>query len=127
MLLIASRYCLQHYMLNNEINEQLVHTSSVEEGDLVLEIGPGTGSLTNALINAGATVLAIEKVLYASLSTLGLLTQEPPSFSGTQSPKLKLNISIYMKICINFGPVRKKKSCVCGEMSLKAFDMSDAF
>lgn len=28
----------------------------------MLEIGPGTGSLTNVLLNAGATVLAIEKV-----------------------------------------------------------------
>jgi phospholipid N-methyltransferase len=49
-------------MLNNEINEQLASVASVEEGDVVLEIGPGTGSLTNVLINAGAIVLAIEKV-----------------------------------------------------------------
>jgi 16S rRNA A1518/A1519 N6-dimethyltransferase RsmA/KsgA/DIM1 with predicted DNA glycosylase/AP lyase activity len=49
-------------MLNDEINEQLVASANVEEGDLVLEIGPGTGSLTNVLIDAGATVLAIEKV-----------------------------------------------------------------
>lgn len=53
---------LQHYMLNAEINEQLVASANVEEGDLVLEIGPGTGSLTNVLIDAGAIVLAIEKV-----------------------------------------------------------------
>eukprot|EP00258_Populus_trichocarpa_P024082 XP_024440101.1 ribosomal RNA small subunit methyltransferase, chloroplastic [Populus trichocarpa] len=51
----------QHYMLNDEINEQLVASANVEEGDLILEIGPGTGSLTNVLIDAGATVLAIEK------------------------------------------------------------------
>ncbi|XP_062156505.1 ribosomal RNA small subunit methyltransferase, chloroplastic [Alnus glutinosa] len=51
----------QHYMLNNEINEQLASAASVEDGDVVLEIGPGTGSLTNVLINAGAIVLAIEK------------------------------------------------------------------
>ncbi|KAG6748048.1 hypothetical protein POTOM_047943 [Populus tomentosa] len=51
----------QHYMLNDEINEQLVASANVEDGDLVLEIGPGTGSLTNVLIDAGATVLAIEK------------------------------------------------------------------
>ncbi|KAE8693819.1 hypothetical protein F3Y22_tig00110793pilonHSYRG00065 [Hibiscus syriacus] len=51
----------QHYMLNSEINEQLVRAANVEEGDVVLEIGPGTGSLTNVLINSGATVLAIEK------------------------------------------------------------------
>lgn len=49
-------------MLNNEINEQLANAANVEEGDVVLEIGPGTGSLTNVLINSGATVLAIEKV-----------------------------------------------------------------
>ncbi|KAH7849192.1 hypothetical protein Vadar_014354 [Vaccinium darrowii] len=51
----------QHYMLNSSINEQLVGVADVKEGDLVLEIGPGTGSLTNVLVNAGATVLAIEK------------------------------------------------------------------
>lgn len=49
-------------MLNSSINEQLVGVADVKEGDLVLEIGPGTGSLTNVLVNAGATVLAIEKV-----------------------------------------------------------------
>jgi 16S rRNA A1518/A1519 N6-dimethyltransferase RsmA/KsgA/DIM1 with predicted DNA glycosylase/AP lyase activity len=49
-------------MLNNDINERLASAADVEEGDVVLEIGPGTGSLTNVLINAGAIVLGIEKV-----------------------------------------------------------------
>ncbi|KAH9732887.1 Ribosomal RNA small subunit methyltransferase [Citrus sinensis] len=40
---------------------QLAAAAAVQEGDIVLEIGPGTGSLTNVLLNAGATVLAIEK------------------------------------------------------------------
>ncbi|XP_028547956.1 ribosomal RNA small subunit methyltransferase, chloroplastic isoform X1 [Dendrobium catenatum] len=51
----------QHYMLNSSINDQLSSIAGVVEGDVVLEIGPGTGSLTNVLINAGATVIAIEK------------------------------------------------------------------
>ncbi|XP_058737262.1 ribosomal RNA small subunit methyltransferase, chloroplastic-like [Vicia villosa] len=51
----------QNYMLNSEINEQLVGVAGVQEGDVVLEIGPGTGSLTNTLINSGAVVLAVEK------------------------------------------------------------------
>ncbi|WJX82485.1 Ribosomal RNA small subunit methyltransferase, chloroplastic [Trifolium repens] len=51
----------QNYMLNSDINEQLVGVACVEEGDVVLEIGPGTGSLTNTLINSGAFVLAVEK------------------------------------------------------------------
>ena len=49
-------------MLNSEINEQLSGAADVGEGDVVLEIGPGTGSLTNVLINAGAFVVAVEKV-----------------------------------------------------------------
>ncbi|CAL9076837.1 unnamed protein product [Musa acuminata var. zebrina] len=51
----------QHYMLNSSVNEELVRVAGVGEGDVVLEIGPGTGSLTNVLIDAGATVVAIEK------------------------------------------------------------------
>ncbi|XP_073154717.1 ribosomal RNA small subunit methyltransferase, chloroplastic isoform X2 [Henckelia pumila] len=54
----------QHYMLNASINEELAAAANVKEGDIVLEIGPGTGSLTNVLVNAGATVLAIEKDPY---------------------------------------------------------------
>ncbi|KAG8391752.1 hypothetical protein BUALT_Bualt01G0219700 [Buddleja alternifolia] len=54
----------QHYMLNASVNEELVAAANVTEGDIVLEIGPGTGSLTNALVTAGATVLAIEKDPY---------------------------------------------------------------
>ncbi|ONI22941.1 hypothetical protein PRUPE_2G159600 [Prunus persica] len=50
-------------MLDSEINEQLTAAANVGEGDVVLEIGPGTGSLTDVLINAGAFVLAIEKVV----------------------------------------------------------------
>ncbi|XP_031495132.1 ribosomal RNA small subunit methyltransferase, chloroplastic isoform X1 [Nymphaea colorata] len=51
----------QHYMLNSTINEQLVNLAEVKGGDVVLEIGPGTGSLTNILVNVGAKVIAIEK------------------------------------------------------------------
>ncbi|EXB96154.1 Ribosomal RNA small subunit methyltransferase A [Morus notabilis] len=54
-------YSHSHYMLNSEINEQLSSAADVGDGDVVLEIGPGTGSLTNVLISAGAYVIAIEK------------------------------------------------------------------
>lgn len=49
-------------MLNSDINDQLAAAAKVKEGDFVLEIGPGTGSLTNVLLNLGASVLAIDKV-----------------------------------------------------------------
>lgn len=49
-------------MLNSEINEQLAGVADIQQGDVVLEIGPGTGSLTNILLDSGAFVLAVEKV-----------------------------------------------------------------
>ena len=52
----------QNYMLNSKVNEELAAAAGVEEGDVVLEIGQGTGSLTAALLEAGATVFAVEKV-----------------------------------------------------------------
>ncbi|RWW54937.1 hypothetical protein BHE74_00038452 [Ensete ventricosum] len=66
--LVSSPLFSQHYMLNSSVNDELVRVAGVGEGDVVLEIGPGTGSLTNALIDAGGTVVAIEKVNNSSLS-----------------------------------------------------------
>lgn len=51
----------QHYMLNSSINDKLSEIAEIRDGDVVLEIGPGTGSLTSVIINAGATVVAVEK------------------------------------------------------------------
>ena len=42
----------QNYMLNSKVNEELAAAAGVEEGDVVLEIGQGTGSLTAALLEA---------------------------------------------------------------------------
>ena len=52
----------QHYMVNEQVNIDMVEAAGIQPGDLVLEIGPGTGSLTNALVDAGANIIAVEKV-----------------------------------------------------------------
>lgn len=50
-------------MVNEQVNIDMVAAAGIRPGDLVLEIGPGTGSLTNALVDAGANIIAVEKVL----------------------------------------------------------------
>jgi 16S rRNA (adenine1518-N6/adenine1519-N6)-dimethyltransferase len=50
----------QNFLHDHNILQKLVDASGVVEGDLVLEIGPGTGTLTETLLSRGCTVVACE-------------------------------------------------------------------
>lgn len=51
----------QHYMVNDAITQRTVEAAEIKAGDLVLEVGTGTGALTQALVDAGAHVIGVEK------------------------------------------------------------------
>lgn len=50
----------QHFLVNPQVRDAIVATAGVSPGSLVVEIGPGTGVLTEALLQRGASVLAVE-------------------------------------------------------------------
>jgi len=50
----------QNFLNNPKISEWMADAGEVVSGDVVLEIGPGTGMLTRELLNRGASVIAIE-------------------------------------------------------------------
>jgi 16S rRNA (adenine1518-N6/adenine1519-N6)-dimethyltransferase len=50
----------QHFLADPNTARRIVRLAGVEPGDRVLEIGPGVGSLTLALADAGADVVALE-------------------------------------------------------------------
>ena len=50
----------QHFLRDRNILKKIVRVAQVRPGEHVLEIGPGPGTLTEALIEAGATVTAVE-------------------------------------------------------------------
>ena len=60
----------QNFLIDGNILGIMVESAEVIDGDAVLEIGPGLGVLTEALLEAGACVKAIEKDdrLFAFLS-----------------------------------------------------------
>jgi 16S rRNA (adenine1518-N6/adenine1519-N6)-dimethyltransferase len=60
VLMRAKKRFGQHFLTDKNLLKKIVRTASVEEGDVVLEIGPGRGALTAELLNAGATVVAVE-------------------------------------------------------------------
>jgi 16S rRNA (adenine1518-N6/adenine1519-N6)-dimethyltransferase len=50
----------QHFLIDHNITRKIVALAAVTPDDLIVEIGPGTGELTEALLKQGAKVLAIE-------------------------------------------------------------------
>lgn len=50
----------QHFLADPNLTRKVVAAAGVSPGDRVLEIGAGTGTLTRALTEAGAHVLALE-------------------------------------------------------------------
>ncbi|MGH8980371.1 MAG: rRNA adenine N-6-methyltransferase family protein [Acidimicrobiales bacterium] len=48
------------HRLDSEWARRLVEAAGVRPGELVVDIGAGTGSLTGALLDAGAVVVAVE-------------------------------------------------------------------
>jgi 16S rRNA (adenine1518-N6/adenine1519-N6)-dimethyltransferase len=50
----------QHFLADPNTARRIVALAEVAPGDLVVEIGPGIGSLTLALLDAGAHVVAVE-------------------------------------------------------------------
>ena len=51
----------QNFLHDTNVVDKIARLGEVKPGDQVLEIGPGLGPLTDGLLRAGATVLAIEK------------------------------------------------------------------
>lgn len=57
----AKKHLGQHFLKHESIARDIVAAGNVVSGDVVLEIGPGMGMLTRALLDVGAHVIAVEK------------------------------------------------------------------
>src|SRR3954466_2237584 len=59
--LLARKSFGQHFLLDLNITRKIARLAEVGEGDHVIEVGPGPGGLTRALLETGARVTAVEK------------------------------------------------------------------
>ncbi|MFN0023191.1 MAG: 16S rRNA (adenine(1518)-N(6)/adenine(1519)-N(6))-dimethyltransferase RsmA [Parvularculaceae bacterium] len=51
----------QHFLLDLNITRKIARAAGAGADDIILEIGPGPGGLTRALLETGASVVAIER------------------------------------------------------------------
>ena len=51
----------QNFLHNTAILQKMVLAAEITPEDLVLEIGPGTGTLTDEILKTGARIIAVEK------------------------------------------------------------------
>lgn len=58
--LLANKGLGQHFLLDLNITRKIARLAEVGPGDLVIEVGPGPGGLTRALLETGAKVIAVE-------------------------------------------------------------------
>lgn len=56
----ANKRLGQNFLINDEVINNIVKASNIQKDDLVIEIGPGLGTLTSELLECAGKVIAIE-------------------------------------------------------------------
>lgn len=56
----ANKSLGQNFLINTEVVEKIVNSSEITEEDMIIEIGPGLGTLTKYLLEKAGKVLCIE-------------------------------------------------------------------
>ena len=56
----ANKSLGQNFLINNEVVENIINSSEITKEDMVIEIGPGLGTLTKYLLEKAGKVLCIE-------------------------------------------------------------------
>ena len=112
----------QHFLIDHNIVHKIVRLAELQPGETVLEIGPGRGVLTEALLNEAGLVIAVEldSALCAYLrETLGdrpnmrLIEGDAVAFDYAQVPGPFLvvaNLPYYVSTPILFRLLQERKS-----------------
>jgi 16S rRNA (adenine1518-N6/adenine1519-N6)-dimethyltransferase len=59
--IIAKKSLGQNFLKSKRALSEIISAGEVNHDDLVLEIGPGQGALTEKILETGAKVIAVEK------------------------------------------------------------------
>ncbi len=86
----------QNFLMDETILEDMIDEAGVKAGDMVLEVGPGIGNLTERLLQHEAKVLSIEKDPQFT-NVLETLSEEHKNLSYEVTDVLTFNFSERLK------------------------------
>ena len=91
---MPKRFLGQNFLVDGNIVRKSLELAEVRPGDTVVEVGPGLGTLTSALLEAGAELWAVEKDrnLHEHLTDT-LVPQYPERFHLTEGDAVELPIA----------------------------------
>jgi 16S rRNA (adenine1518-N6/adenine1519-N6)-dimethyltransferase len=102
----------QCFLVDEKALNKIIAAADVHKGDKVLEVGPGTGILTEKLLQAGATVLAVEKD--------SRLVKILKARFGKEIKRKKLTLLSSDFLRLNFPDFLKKQRFAAGEYKVVA-------
>ena len=115
--LTANKKLGQNFLIDEEVVDKIVNIADIEKDDLVIEVGPGLGSLTSKIIEKAGKVVAIEldnrmiKILNDRFSlydnievlnedilkiSLNKIIDKEKSFSKIKNVKIVANLPYYI-------------------------------
>ena len=92
----------QNFLVDRNIVNKIIDAADIHEGDPVLEIGPGVGTLTEAIAERGARVVAVEIDRYM----IAILQEVLPKVEVVNDDILRLDLPQFL--ADHFGDLKVK-------------------
>ena len=83
----------QHCLIDKNILQKIIDAADLKKGERVLEIGPGLGVLTDAMLEVGAKVTAFEK---DSLFAERLMNRQQEELVVINGDAVKLDLELFV-------------------------------
>ena len=83
----------QNFLVDRNVLNKILDAADIHEGDPVLEVGPGAGTLTQALVERGAKVMAVE----IDRDLVAILSEVVPSAEIVNADILGLNLPKFLE------------------------------
>lgn len=101
----------QNFLSDTRLIDNIVVAANPGKNDLIIEIGPGRGAITDQLVNSGATVIAIE-LDRNLISPLNVIFHGKENFKIIEADALEIDFTALVKEAFEQNPELKRTKVV---------------